>query len=328
MTSNVWEKEVAQQKNKNPIWFGNPSETSKDSDEQDTFRRALEEEFSPEFLWRVWTPIRFNSISREDSHNIVRKHIEVLNSSIGKYFNSWNIHIWLSEEAIGFIVEKWFNPKEGVRPLTRGIAKYISNPVNRTLREYANKDFLSRKNPTILFYELNEDKEWLSSRFYTPDIVPEQSIISSDDTIDITTATVDLVWDVLWTWRKSKSICTDFSEDWFSEEEVQILVHLDEEYTLTTIFEAGNGFYDGIKLLDGMEEFLPKSIRPRLIRSIVHGLAKQLNTKENYSKHIFILRLIVKSIQVIKELLNETQLTNEQENIVVRLAVTSALKVF
>jgi hypothetical protein len=46
-----------------------------------------------------------------------------------------------------------------VRPLTRGIAKYISNPVNRTLREYANKDFLSRKNPTILFYELNEDKE-------------------------------------------------------------------------------------------------------------------------------------------------------------------------
>jgi hypothetical protein len=77
-----------------------------------------------------------------------------------------------------------------------------------------------------------------------------------------------------------------------------------------------------------MEEFLPKSIRLRLIRSIVHGLAKQLNTKENYSKHIFILRLIVKSIQVIKELLNETQLTNEQENIVVRLAVTSALKVF
>ncbi len=325
MTSNVWEAEVAKQKGKHPIWFWTQSEASRRNDEEDTFRKALEDEFSPEFLGRAGTPIRFNNISREDSHAIVRKHVEALNESMGQDFTSWNIHIWLSDEAIDFIVNKWFNPKEWARPLTRAIAKYISNPVNRTLKQYAHEDFLSRKNPTVLFYDTNQNGESLESKFYTPEILPEHSIIDPNDAKDITTTTVDLVWKVLWTWRKLKSLYINFAKDGFSEEEIQILMHLDEEYTLTTIFEAEN-FYSGLNMYGDANIF--ENFTPRDMKRLIDKKARNLLDKNHYSKHIFILTLIVKSIQTIESLLDIDQLTNEQENIVIRFAVTSALKIW
>jgi ATP-dependent Clp protease ATP-binding subunit ClpC len=86
---------------------------------------ALKKAFAPEFLNRIDDVVMFNSLSREDIHNII--DIELLNL-FGRV-NKLGYTIKISETAKDFIVEKGYDVQYGARPLKRAIQKYLEDPM-------------------------------------------------------------------------------------------------------------------------------------------------------------------------------------------------------
>lgn len=325
-TSNIWESEIAWMNAKNEVGFWRWKQSKDVWEQEDIFMKSLKEEFSPEFLWRVWEPIRFQSISREDAWKIVIRRIEDINSKLTWYFRKWNIHIWINDEAIEFLLERWFSSEKGARALGRIIKQNIERPVNRILKENANEAFMTRKNPTIINFWVSAEWGNLEAEFYFPEIVEEDSIIDSDEIYDIATTTVDQIWNALQKAQIISTIYSDFSLDGFTDEEVDLLSHLDEEYLLATIFDTEN-FFDGVNVLSDADVFWDE-FSPRWIRSLIERKTKTLYRTDNYSKHIFILTAIVKAIPIVEKILWVSELSEEQEQIIVRFATMSALKIW
>ncbi len=86
---------------------------------------ALKKAFAPEFLNRIDDVVIFNSLSREDIHQII--DIE-LNSLYGR-INGLGYTIKVSDEAKDFISDKGYDSQFGARPLKRAIQKYLEDPL-------------------------------------------------------------------------------------------------------------------------------------------------------------------------------------------------------
>ena len=88
-----------------------------------TIQNALKKTFSPEFLNRLDDVIVFNSLSREDIHQIIEISLKKLLSRI----TSLGYTMELSEKAKDFIAEKGYDQQYGARPLNRAIQKYVED---------------------------------------------------------------------------------------------------------------------------------------------------------------------------------------------------------
>ena len=98
---------------------------SEDALMKDTIQKALKKTFSPEFLNRLDDVIIFNSLGREDIHDIIDISLKKLVSRI----EAMGYQIKLTEKAKDFLAEKGYDPQYGARPLNRAIQKYLEDQV-------------------------------------------------------------------------------------------------------------------------------------------------------------------------------------------------------
>ena len=105
------------------------STASRDQQEEDSrkgvIQSALKRAFAPEFLNRIDDIVVFNSLKREDIHEIIDIELAKLYNRV----NTLGYTITLTEEAKDFIADKGYDQKFGARPLRRSIQKHLEDPL-------------------------------------------------------------------------------------------------------------------------------------------------------------------------------------------------------
>jgi len=108
------------------VGFGTKAQEDQKADStKGIIQNALKKAFAPEFLNRIDDMIMFNSLSREDIHQIIDIELEKLYGRI----NDLGYEIGMTDSAKDFIVDKGYDEKFGARPLKRAIQKYIEDPL-------------------------------------------------------------------------------------------------------------------------------------------------------------------------------------------------------
>ena len=107
-----------------------------DDHNKGVIQSALKKAFAPEFLNRIDDVILFNSLSKEDIHQIIDIELKHLYARIEKI----GFKIELTIPAKDFIAEKGYDAQYGARPLKRAIQKYLEDPmaeeiINATMSE-------------------------------------------------------------------------------------------------------------------------------------------------------------------------------------------------
>ncbi len=90
-----------------------------------TIQNALKKTFSPEFLNRLDDVIIFNTLEREDIHQI----IDITLSKLLTRIIEIGYAVELTDAAKDFIADKGYDPQYGARPLNRAIQKYLEDPL-------------------------------------------------------------------------------------------------------------------------------------------------------------------------------------------------------
>ncbi len=90
-----------------------------------TIQSALKRAFSPEFLNRLDDVIVFNSLQREDIHQI----IDITLKKVFDRITQLGYNVELTEKAKDFLAEKGYDQQFGARPLNRAITKYLEDAV-------------------------------------------------------------------------------------------------------------------------------------------------------------------------------------------------------
>ena len=81
--------------------------------------------FRPEFLNRIDDVVCFESLSKEQLHQI----LEILVKNTNNALKNRNIFVELTDKAKEFVVEKGTDLKNGARPLRRAVQRYIQDTV-------------------------------------------------------------------------------------------------------------------------------------------------------------------------------------------------------
>ena len=81
--------------------------------------------FRPEFLNRIDDVVCFESLSKEQLHQI----LEILIKNTNNALRNRNIFVKLTDRAKEFVVEKGTDLKNGARPLRRAVQRYIEDTV-------------------------------------------------------------------------------------------------------------------------------------------------------------------------------------------------------
>jgi len=112
----------AAQAEKNSIGFGSEENTSYGDTELKRF-------FAPEFRNRLDGVITFAKLGKEVMMKIVGKFLVELKDMVKEK----DIDIKITDEALDYLVDKGFDPKNGARPLQRVIDKDIKRPLSRQM---------------------------------------------------------------------------------------------------------------------------------------------------------------------------------------------------
>jgi len=112
----------AAQAEKNSIGF----ESQSDYDYEDT---EIKRFFAPEFRNRLDGIITFAKLGKEVMMKIVGKFLVELKNMV----SDKNIEIKITDEALDYLVDKGFDPKNGARPLQSVIDKEIKRPLSRQI---------------------------------------------------------------------------------------------------------------------------------------------------------------------------------------------------
>ena len=81
--------------------------------------------FRPEFLNRIDDVVCFESLLKEQLHQI----LEILIKNTNNALKNRNIFVELTDRAKEFVVEKGTDLKNGARPLRRAVQRYIEDTV-------------------------------------------------------------------------------------------------------------------------------------------------------------------------------------------------------
>ncbi len=124
MTSNIGARQLSDFGT--GVGFGTKAKTENVSrDAQGILESALRRAFAPEFLNRIDDVVMFNSLKREDIHQIIDIELAKLYSRI----HELGYKIELTDDAKDYISENGFDEKFGARPLKRAIQKYLEDPL-------------------------------------------------------------------------------------------------------------------------------------------------------------------------------------------------------
>ncbi|MBL6670580.1 MAG: ATP-dependent Clp protease ATP-binding subunit, partial [Flavobacteriaceae bacterium] len=108
------------------VGFGTSAREQRKSDlENSVIQGALKKAFAPEFLNRIDDVVLFNSLSRENIHNI----IDIELRSLFRRVQDLGYHIHLSDKAKDFVANEGFDEAFGARPLARALQKLIEDPL-------------------------------------------------------------------------------------------------------------------------------------------------------------------------------------------------------
>ncbi len=122
MTSNIGVKKI--QDFGSGVGFGTTAKKSQeDSFSRKTIMNSLKKKFAPEFLNRIDEVIIFNSLSKENIHQI----IDIELSKLYLRIEELGYKIKLSKKAKDFLADKGYDKKYGARPLKRTIQKYVED---------------------------------------------------------------------------------------------------------------------------------------------------------------------------------------------------------
>ena len=104
--------------------------TATKQDNQDKYasgviQSALKKAFAPEFLNRIDDTMIFNSLTKENIHQIIDIELEGLYSRT----KEMGFTVEISETAKNFIADKGYDAEYGARPLARAIQKYVEDPL-------------------------------------------------------------------------------------------------------------------------------------------------------------------------------------------------------
>lgn len=119
MTSNIGARDI--QNYGHGLGFGSGANT--DENNKAIVEKALKKAFSPEFLNRIDDILTFNSLTRDDIHQI----IDIELKGLYKRVEQMNMKLVLTADAKNLIADKGFDPKFGARPLKRAIQKYLED---------------------------------------------------------------------------------------------------------------------------------------------------------------------------------------------------------
>ena len=108
------------------VGFGTTArDQSKQDLEKGVIQSALKKAFAPEFLNRIDDVVLFNSLKREDIHQIIDIELKGLFSRVAEL----GYQISLSEEAKDYVADEGFDEAFGARPLARALQKLIEDPL-------------------------------------------------------------------------------------------------------------------------------------------------------------------------------------------------------
>ncbi len=103
--------------------------------------KALQKQFPPEFVNRIDNVVTFEPLSRETIGQIVRIEISMLQQRLKTQGHQLNV----TPEAIGQIVEKSFDTKNGARPVKRAVQTYLEDPLTDILLRRPNQKKITIK---------------------------------------------------------------------------------------------------------------------------------------------------------------------------------------
>jgi ATP-dependent Clp protease ATP-binding subunit ClpA len=106
---------------KNKIGFGTQEITYSDT--------ALKKFFAPEFRNRLDAVVTFSKLTKETMTKVVDKFIDELRAQVKEK----GVKIRINKEAIGYLIDKGFDPKMGARPLQRVIDKDIKRSLAKMM---------------------------------------------------------------------------------------------------------------------------------------------------------------------------------------------------
>ncbi|MFP4047168.1 MAG: AAA family ATPase, partial [Bacteroidales bacterium] len=117
---------------------------------KDVIQKALKRSFAPEFLNRLDDIVIFNSLTKEDIHEIIDIELQGLYDRI----SNLGYKVEITKEAKDYVADKGFDVQFGARPLKRAIQKYIEDPMAETIIKQSIKEGDILK----VEYNKNEDK--------------------------------------------------------------------------------------------------------------------------------------------------------------------------
>ncbi|MFO8235893.1 MAG: ATP-dependent Clp protease ATP-binding subunit [Bacteroidales bacterium] len=103
---------------------------------KDVIQKALKRSFAPEFLNRLDDIVIFNSLTKEDIHEIIDIELKGLYERISNLGYS----VEITKKAKDYVADKGFDVQFGARPLKRAIQKYIEDPMAETIIKHSVKD--------------------------------------------------------------------------------------------------------------------------------------------------------------------------------------------
>lgn len=98
---------------------------------QNVIKKALNKQFSPEFINRIDEIITFDQLRQEDLLSIVDLEL----GSLYKRVEQMGYTLSVSQEAKRFIAEKGYDRQFGARPLRRSIQKYLEDSISELVIE-------------------------------------------------------------------------------------------------------------------------------------------------------------------------------------------------
>lgn len=137
LTSNVGTRQVME-------FGGGVGFNSGTMDQKETNRmllKALQKQFPPEFVNRIDNVVTFEPLNKETIGQIVRIEIGLLQQRLKTHGHQLSV----TPEAVGEIVEKSYDTKNGARPVKRAVQTYLEDPLTEILLRKPNQKRITIK---------------------------------------------------------------------------------------------------------------------------------------------------------------------------------------
>ena len=113
------------------IGFSDKTDIDEKENSRRIVRKALERQFSPEFLNRIDDIITFDQLDKPSILRIIDLELQKLHFRI----DSLGYHLIVTDDAKNFLSEKGYDRQYGARPLRRSIQTYLETPISDEIVE-------------------------------------------------------------------------------------------------------------------------------------------------------------------------------------------------